>query len=290
MTSLNSNLGPEAIQALESIESIEEFFGDLIRTNPSLNNQELSRSTDVMRVVMDFLGNTSNSLWDEHLLQGQPFSEEAQRAILGNPLYDAACKIYQERYNLGHFFGWCRTIEDTMEGFTNLWYAVPVLQQMKKAAQEAEQAAGSDGLNLSLASVGAAAEVMAGSEESIQSCVAGTAGSAFARASGIDAVLCARELSLKDTLSREEEELMKIIPQEEIERARGLSEEEVADLVEKQKGLVYIMDLVEALELAGDTNRLTAWLNQKGYNNLPSSEREDSGSDSFLPRSNDHTQ
>ena len=60
---------------------------------------------------------------------------------------------------------------------------------------------------------------------------------------------------------------MKIIPQEEIERARGLSEEEVAALVEKQSGLVYIMDLVEAVELAADTNRLTAWLNEKGYNN-----------------------
>jgi hypothetical protein len=166
-----------------------------------------------------------------------------------------------------------------MEGFARLWYAVPVLQQMKQAAQDAEQEAGSDGLNLSLASVGAAAEVMAKFDESIQNCVGCAAGDAFPRASGIDAVLCARELSLKDTLSPKEEELMKIIPQEEIERARGLSEEEVADLVEQQKGLVYIMDLVDLVPLADDAERLTERLHKLGYTSqphgaVPSVERE----------------
>ena len=266
MTSSDSNpiLTPEAIQA---VASIEEFFRDLIITNPSLESQGLSGSKDVMRVVMDFLGKTSDSLWDKYLLQGQPFSDEEKNSILNNPLYHAARKIYEKRYDLGPYFGPCRAIEDTMEGFARLWYAVPVLQQMKQAAQDAEQEAGSDGLNLSLASVGAAAEVMAKFDKSIQNCVGCAAGDAFPRAFGIDAVLCARELSSKENLSSQEKQLMKIIPQEEIERARGLSEEEVAALVEKQSGLVYIMDLVEAVELAADTNRLTAWLNEKGYNN-----------------------
>jgi hypothetical protein len=272
----NTNLTPEAIQPLESIEG---FFRYLIRTNLSLKNQGLSGSKDVMRVVMDFLGKTSDSLWDKHLLQGQPFSDEEKKSILNDPLYHAACKIYEKRYELGPYFGPCRAIEDTMEGFARLWYAVPVLQQMKQAAQDAEQEAGSDGLNLSLASVGAAAEVMAKFDESIQNCVGCAAGDAFPRASGIDAVLCARELSLKDTLSPKEEELMKIIPQEEIERARGLSEEEVADLVEQQKGLVYIMDLVDLVPLADDAERLTERLHKLGYTSqphgaVPSVERE----------------
>ena len=167
MTSSDSNpiLTPEAIQA---VASIEEFFRDLIITNPSLESQGLSGSKDVMRVVMDFLGKTSDSLWDKYLLQGQPFSDEEKNSILNNPLYHAARKIYEKRYDLGPYFGPCRAIEDTMEGFARLWYAVPVLQQMKQAAQDAEQEAGSDGLNLSLASVGAAAEVMAKFDKSIQ--------------------------------------------------------------------------------------------------------------------------
>jgi hypothetical protein len=225
-----------------------------------------------MEVVLDFLGKTSDSLWDKHLLQGQPFSDEEKKSILNDPLYHAASAIYENRFDfgqknsdIGRYFGYFRTIQDTMEGFPTLWHAVPVLQQMKQAAQEAEQAAGSDGLNLSPASVCAAAKVMAGFEESIQSHVACTAESAFPRAFGIDAVLCARELASKENLSAQEGQLMKIIPQEDIERARGLSDEEVAALVEQQKGLVYIMNLVEAVSLANDTNRLTEWLNKNGY-------------------------
>jgi hypothetical protein len=58
---------------------------------------------------------------------------------------------------------------------------------------------------------------------------------------------------------------MQTFSQQEIENAQGLSEEDVAALVEQQKGLVYIMNLVEAVSLADDTNRLTEWLNEKGY-------------------------
>lgn len=265
MSESKSNASNPSIEATQATHAIEAFFRYLIRTNPSLKNQGLSGSKAVMEVVLGFLGTTSDSLWDKHLLQGQPFFHEEKKSILNDPLYHAACKIYEKRYKLGPYFGPCRAIEDTMEGFARLWYAVPVLQQMKQAAQDAEQEAGSDGLNLSLASVCAAAKVMAKFDESIQNCVGCAAGDAFPRAFGIGAVLCARELASKENLSAQEEELMKIIPQENIERARGLSGEEVPALVEQQKGLVYIMNLVEAVSLADDTNRLTEWLNEKGY-------------------------
>ena len=265
LKSTASNPSIEATQATQATQAIEAFFTNLIQNNTSLKNQELSGSKAVMEVVLGFLGTTSDSLWDKHLLQGQPFSDEEKKSILNDPLYHAACKIYEKRYELGPYFGPCRAIEDTMEGFARLWYAVPVLQQMKQAAQDAEQEAGSDGLNLSLASVGAAAEVTAKFDESIQNCVGCAAGDAFPRAFGIDAVLCARDLASKENLSAQEGQLMEIISQEDIERARGLSGEEVAALVEQRKGLVYIMNLVEAVSLADDTNRLTEWLNEKGY-------------------------
>ncbi len=211
MSNLESTPSDLSIEATQATQAIEAFFTDLIQNNPSLKNRDLSGSKAVMEVVLGFLGTTSDSLWDKHLLQGQPFSDEEKKSILKDPLYHAASAIYANRFNfgqknpdIGRYFDYFRTIQDAMEEFGQLLEAIPLLQQMKQAAQQAEQAEGSleplGVFNLSPASVQAAANALNASEnpEDTLRLVSSVTENVIPKIWNIHRVVCVKELSLKE--------------------------------------------------------------------------------------------